>query len=369
MRNDEFGNRDCPICECPVRDLIYNTPIGQHVNCCNFCGMVFSDNTPLQDYSSDSIYACSETYDSQPHHYRHIVRNILSHGVLNSASVLDVGCATGGLMEAFVRFGFKDVYGVSLSEGEVHRCREKGLQAEVVDIASEKRSYDLITLSHVLEHVPNVLGLLKALRNNVNPQGYIYIEVPDALRYSNSFSSVCQGFNTEHINHFDLSHLIFACMRADLSVGYQGSYYAEAEGGKFYPVIWVMVKPSESLKNSIESYAKHLKSKIQNIQANIHKSLHSYKKIAIWGTGQTAKILFLSRCFEDHEIDSVTDTNPVYHKKVFAGREIVSPQNFHPSKEVPIVVCSQLSQDAIVESIRSLGLNNTIITLDDGNIV
>jgi len=35
-----------------------------------------------------------------------------------------------------------------------------------------------------------------------------------------------------------------------------------------------------------------------------------------------------------------------------------------PSPDIPIVVCSQLSKNAIVERIRALGFKNPLITLE-----
>jgi SAM-dependent methyltransferase len=56
-------------------------------------------------------------------------------------SVLDIGCGRGGLMEQLA-YDKIDAKGIDLSEVMVEKAKEKGLNAECIDIADEKGEYE-----------------------------------------------------------------------------------------------------------------------------------------------------------------------------------------------------------------------------------
>ena len=120
-------NRNCPCCNCAQKIPFYTTPISQNIVECLHCGMVYAVNTPAVDYSTNSIYA-SNTYNAQKEHYLCILDILCDYtkeGFFPGIRVLDVGCATGGLLQAFKEAGVTDVEGLSLSKEEVEFCRRK----------------------------------------------------------------------------------------------------------------------------------------------------------------------------------------------------------------------------------------------------
>ncbi len=357
------GNRNCPVCGDVRREPIYLTPTKQAIKCCSACGMVYAVNSPAVDYATSSIYTCATTYDGQPEHYRRIVRNVLGYGAISTRfSVLDVGCATGGLIQAFLDCGFPIVRGISLSRGEVDACRGKGLEAEVCDLADALNA-DLVTVSHVLEHVPDVHQFLTDLRRAACQ--FVYIEVPNALRYASCFTSVCAGFNAEHINHFDMLHLTQACTRAGIEVVAQGGYDIPIGGGRVYPAIWVIGRPGHAtLSEAVEEYVHVLNGQIQKVLGSLARDMENVSEFALWGMGQTTDLLLEAGALDADGIAYATDTNPVFHGKRIGDCEVVAPESFRPPAEVPILVCSQMSQEVIVKRIRDLGLTNKVIVLE-----
>jgi SAM-dependent methyltransferase len=317
--------------------------------------MVYADNSEPVDYASDSIYACSSTYDGQPDHYRRIVRHLLECGVSTQDSVLDVGCALGGLMTTLRECGFNDVRGISLSPAEVSACVSRGLRAEVADVSQAEAK--TVTVSHVLEHVSDVPRFLSSLRGE-----RIYIEVPDALGYVKHFTSLCQGFNSEHINHFDLSHLMLACFNAGMKIESQGAYNIPVGEGNHYPVIWVLASRLSPLSAAVSEYADRLDGQFRAVKERLACLPEKY---AVWGVGQTTQILVAGGIIKPEHVWSATDTNPVYHNRVVAGMYVRTTEEFDPFPQDPILVCSQTSQASIVERIRQLGFANPIITLEE----
>jgi SAM-dependent methyltransferase len=80
--------------------------------------------------------------------------------------------------------------------------------------ASELRDekFDLIILSHVVEHILDVEAFMAEIVTHLNPGGHIYIEVPDITDF-------CMGaFQTAHVYYFTIAHMNALCASAGLKV-------------------------------------------------------------------------------------------------------------------------------------------------------
>ena len=122
--------------------------------------------------------------------------------------VLDVGCNAGELLELFRDAGWS-VAGVEASPGPAAYARKKlGApiwQGSAEDVIPEGETFDLITMTHVLEHVKRPGALLDRLRRALRPGGAILIEVPnadDALLdlFGGYYRPLCPG---DHVSFFD----------------------------------------------------------------------------------------------------------------------------------------------------------------------
>jgi len=361
--------RTCPLCQSEHHDTLYTMPTGQLINCCSDCGMIYSDGLPPMDYVNNSIYTCAETYQSQKAHYERIVSTVREN-VRSQSYILDIGCATGGLVKAFIAEGFQYVTGISISAAEVDVCRKQGLTAYTAEEYAKSVGWDadLITVSHVLEHVPDVLTFLRDLQRWIKPDGEVYIEVPDATGYSECFTSICQGFNSEHINHFSGSYLAEALRRSGFNVVQSGAYRMSIERtDAVYPCVWVIAKPCSldtSLKSSIEGYIEKIESQIEQVRAHLRKELNGTSDLAVWGMSETTRLLLSDGVITRAMVKVATDTNPVYHGQFINSIWVVSPQEFKPDANIPILICSQTHKDEILTRIKELGITNRVITLD-----
>jgi SAM-dependent methyltransferase len=326
--------------------------------------MVYSDGLPPVDYAGDSIYACAETYPAQAGHYGRIVQNCLKVGVNRNASALDVGAALGGLMQAFKDAGVEDVHGISLSASEAEVCRDRGLDVQVWNIEEAPwQQFDLVTVSHVLEHVPDIHGFLRNLYRWVKPGGRLYVEVPDATLYAERFTSLCQGFNSEHVNHFDHNHLGESLLRSGFHLRDYGHYIFDG-----YPCVYAISEPrwfNPNLRTKIEKYRDKLVPQIERVTERLKRDLDGVGSFSIWGVGETTKMLLKSGIIDRSQVIEGVDTNTVYHNRTVGGVSIVSPKDFNPAPDVPILVCSQLHAADIIAKIREMGLTNRIITLEN----
>jgi 2-polyprenyl-3-methyl-5-hydroxy-6-metoxy-1,4-benzoquinol methylase len=98
--------------------------------------------------------------------------------------VLDVGCG-GGYFLRVARLLGADVEGIEPSPHGVEQARKSGLQVFNGTVQDYEQSaganrFDVITANHVVEHMPNPVEALVAMRNLLKPGGYIWIAVPNA---------------------------------------------------------------------------------------------------------------------------------------------------------------------------------------------
>lgn len=128
------------------------------------------------------------------------------------AAALDVGCNAGELLEILKERGFRP-FGIEVSEKAAAVARERlGHDAVIVDaleqLPSDQR-FELITLTHVLEHFARPHTLLAALADRLQPEGRLLIEVPCAddpllALFGGAYRPLCPG---DHASFFDAESL------------------------------------------------------------------------------------------------------------------------------------------------------------------
>ncbi len=79
-------------------------------------------------------------------------------------------------------------------------------------------SYDLLSLIHVLEHLPDPLGYLMALPRLLNPEGLLLIQVPDYSQTAYDLTIF------DHLWHFNLQTLMALLMQAGWEVVMLGRF-------------------------------------------------------------------------------------------------------------------------------------------------
>ena len=98
---------------------------------------------------------------------------------IEKKDILDFGCGWGGFLKNIGKY--KSLNGVELRK-ECIRYIQKNIKKINIsnDINSFDKKFDVITMFHVLEHIPYQLDTLKSLKSKLKNKGKIIIEVPHA---------------------------------------------------------------------------------------------------------------------------------------------------------------------------------------------
>ncbi len=129
-------------------------------------------------------------------------------GRVNPERVLDIGCSAGNLLLHFNHRYLTQVYGIE--PGKMYReyALSSGLQvfASLEDLKqTAPERFNLVSLIHVLEHLPNPLHYIRELREQLlEPDSWLLVEVP------NLYAHDC--FEVAHLVSFS-AHTLTALVR------------------------------------------------------------------------------------------------------------------------------------------------------------
>jgi SAM-dependent methyltransferase len=131
--------------------------------------------------------------------------------IAETGTALDVGCGNGALLSAFagIRPGWR-LYGHDLSEiNRAALSRIPGFeQLYTGPMDAVPGGFDLVSLSHSLEHFTNPVEALASLRSKLAAGGCLFIEVPDAA--ATPFDLLV----ADHVSHFTADDIARVLARA-----------------------------------------------------------------------------------------------------------------------------------------------------------
>ena len=203
---------DTPLCSCckstsktflhHVYDHEYHTTEQQFpLNKCNECGLIYLSPRPNQN-ALDIIYPISynnfHTRVDDEISYVQKVTNFLQSLRLkklihkyfpkrHAIKVLDVGCGDGFILDR-IKSTFSDfkTYGVEPNKYAAEWAgKNHDVYCGLIEDYHTQTKFDLITSSHVIEHVSDPLGFLIKLKSMLNENGILIIDTPniDCLQY------------------------------------------------------------------------------------------------------------------------------------------------------------------------------------------
>lgn len=193
---DPLQPRRCALCSGRA-DLLYSGCQDQEYFiagsseffCCSGCGFVFLQPLPQPEQLPTLYPSNYQNYDppANPisrflwnrYHERHsaICRRYLP----KNGALLEIGSAGGDLLERLRGQGIHNVQGVELSRDGYERAAAKGLRVfhgSVDDFHTSER-FDVIFMSHVIEHVLDPVRTVAKIASLLKGDGVLYIETPN----------------------------------------------------------------------------------------------------------------------------------------------------------------------------------------------
>jgi 2-polyprenyl-3-methyl-5-hydroxy-6-metoxy-1,4-benzoquinol methylase len=388
-----YQERACCVCgesdgallfDQPIESIIGIGNIGYHhlINGCTKCGFTYAnpilkEEYILRYYTNMSNYELPESNGIRPPPHRaqiarqiEIIKSRFDNSFVGNA--LDIGCSIPLGLSMLQQEGWK-VLGLDPSDTCIAIAKEK-LNVEVlkgffsVDLLPKNQTYDVIVLSHVLEHLVNPNQILREISNLLSAGGLVYIEVPDHM----NINGVKTYFDFEHVNYFTSVSLTNLVQQNGFEVDSLRNFQNSREIHPNYPVISCTIrkrKSEDGIQNIvpivndfeetarvIRQYESSSKELMAHIEHNLQKivSATSSGKLALWGAGIHTCQLLSQTCLKFTPINCIFDNDP---KR--AGNNInLIPVKLWYEDAVndleAIVISSEASEDKIYDQLKHL---------------
>ena len=214
----------CIICDNELSTYTETSYLDLPVNYCNSCNFYINGNTKEQvlkkvsslykkDYwnernSENSINSKYKDMDSQGKRRNWISQYAYTKPHINGKTLLEIGVGAGQSIIWFEKEGFM-VEGIEpdgRNVSMINKILEKGKVVEnsVEEFSSEK-VFDIIWMSHVLEHLIEPTNFLKKIKNNLKKNAIFFLEVPNC-EYNPMLKSSIE--ENPHLFHFTKKSLI-----------------------------------------------------------------------------------------------------------------------------------------------------------------
>lgn len=179
--------RNCPVCESPNRETIGADYMkGWSMFRCMECEMIYLDKKDMTEAKLNDYYLHEYKTDDLPYSEERL--NSLADYVVGlglDVPIMDVGGTDGVLQGKLIERGFT----------KVHVCGPGD------DFRIEH--HKIFILSHTLEHIYNVRGMLERIKTRITMNGWVVVEVPIWSKYSH----FDYDLHWQHINKFTPEHL------------------------------------------------------------------------------------------------------------------------------------------------------------------
>ena len=204
----------CNLCGADTPQELYQKD-GYHVVRCANCRLVYMNPRLVIEKQhkvyTDGDYSAGYIHkkESKRRRARKILRGITRYK--KGGRFLDIGCSAGFILEAARNVGFEP-YGVEISPIGYKFAREE-LKLNVFPGFLEDAKYpdaffDVVTIYHVIEHVPDPSAVFREIRRILKPDGLLEVWTPNVgHRNVRRLGAKWGNFIPDHFYYFDIHSL------------------------------------------------------------------------------------------------------------------------------------------------------------------
>ncbi len=290
-----------------------------------------------------------------------------------NASIWDLGCGTGSLLNAFAEAGWQHLGGLDPAPNAPHQAKAlydlDNVHAGTLDQIAALTQFnepDLVCLMGVLEHLPQLRQDMERVTAQLGQQTKILIEVPASERFMVDDFEPYGEFSLEHIQFFSRSSL----NQLMASLGWQAlkTTILELPAGTTDSLLCLYgpgeqgTEQSDTASTSLVAYISASAQRLATALAVINQS---NGPLIIFGAGShTARLLpYLAQHDCLSRVIAIVDNNPNLHGKNLADWQIAAPEQVlksHP--DATVLISSYRSQQAIAQSLKNC-YSNPVLTI------
>ncbi|MDH5748652.1 MAG: class I SAM-dependent methyltransferase [Rhodospirillales bacterium] len=389
--DDGFGAlktlESCPVChvagdrsERIAEDFVValNRKLYYTVDLCPICGLIYSRTrsvddrlySPELDLEKEHGHQRSDLPALSPEVWNFQTKTMQVNEILGLAenrdelSYLEVGSSDGTLFRMFRESYLRNANHLEAvlieSTGASARCSSiEGCTVvsrsflDPIELSHE--SVDVAVLSHCLEHFDNPAEVVGKAARLLRPGGYLYIEVPDGMRYDRCISPPLGYY---HVINFNLHNLEWLAQSGGLEI-------VKSEERKHYPGLRVIARREDGAAKPVFSEVSMRRSQdairqwraaereaVLRIQSALDDA--GDKPVALYGAGVHALAIF--RHFPgllDNAVCHLADSNPGL--KTILGKKVYSVAELDFSLYGGVIVSSYAYQEEIAENLYKAG--------------
>ncbi len=381
--------RPCPICAGKERTVYYRQqfsegPLGDgyDVVICEECGAAFADDIPSQAeldayYRQFSKYTYSDSegresiYDLR--RFETIIDQIVPE-LGQDAEILDIGCATGGLLAGLKRRGYHRLLGADPSPACAQATTRlygiECLTASIVELKDISRRFDLIILVGVLEHIRDVADALSIVAGLLKPGGKIYCGQPDIEQFAQCINAPFQQFSIEHLNFFSAPSLRNLLARAGGREVKHWQWMVEWRADMLDSMVSglftvdgsdVPVEFDRLSRPALVEYIARCTEDSRQLVPVIEEIVARAEPIFVWGVGTHTRRLLKTTRLNQANIIAFVDSDERWENGRLADWPIVAPAQCL-GRDEPVLVSSKAFQSEIVDKIRENNPGRRIVT-------
>lgn len=344
-------------------------PIHYDVVACRSCGFSFANDIPDQS-SLNQFYQAAEhhLHTALPPGLQRIHGNffqfILSQTALSpQIDILDIGSGMGHFLQHFKAAGFTSLLGIEPSPAAAQLARETyglEIQTATVNTFNSNKTFDLITLCGVLEHIADLRQSIAKVTALLRDGGYLFITVPDTAAFGKAPpTEAFLEFALEHINFFSTNSLdnllrhggfTRTAIESQHNDFYDNHYllalYRKTPEAKTGPLL------DTEASASIMAYADLSRKKLQPLAERIVRLVETQEPVIIWGAGALTSRLLCDTRLGEANIRSIVDRNRNLQGKTLNGVCISAPESINGLPGATIFIASTTYAAEIKASLK-----------------